>query len=114
MSLQIEESFQPAFLPALEEVIGRIVGLHSGIRDSDLTVCVLVDMSDHTEIKRQKNGTQVALMIAWTVHRMILTGQLIAIDCETADFSYTYLLPPDTQVKMVVPIAMVTGNQTRH
>src|SRR5678816_1626175 len=115
--LQTRETRQLAFIPTLEEAITRIVEHHAGIRDSALSIFVLVETADHPELKSQKDGTYAASMIAWTVHRMVTTGQLIAIDCETPAFSYTYLLPRDALVTITTPAspcATAPESQTRH
>ncbi len=110
--IQVHENPRLEFIPTLEETITRTVKFHAGIRDTDLTISVLVEIADHPELK-QKTGFYVASLVAGTVNRMIAVGQLIAIDCNTSGVSYTYVLPADARLSMAMPI-MMTENQTRH
>lgn len=93
----------PILMPDIEATILESVNVYNGIRDTILTMEVLVKIGpSYTD--PSMTSAQAAAMVAKTIHRMIHEGKLVAIDCETPNSTFSYILPAGSRAIIAMPV----------
>lgn len=80
----------------LETIIERLVRRNQGIKETDLWLMVLAEM---TGLDRP-----AVAIVAGTIRRMLDRGDLVGVDYTISGHGNTFLLPPHTTISVTVPI----------
>lgn len=97
----------------LDSTVIRIVEMADGIKDTALTIAALTEIVCHPEFELSTDQTKAAMAVAKTIHRLIHSGRLVAVDCETPNGGFTFVLPAHSRPSIALPI-FITDNRTRH
>jgi hypothetical protein len=112
MHQNICASAREFIIPQIDAAVLRLVDFNNGIKDTLLTLEVLVELSNHPLIKG-RDPVLATTLVAQSIHRLILTGELISVDYETPHGSFSFVLPRGSKPSIAMSVAVV-DNRTRH
>lgn len=114
--MPVPELVQPSRLPLsalafLHDRIVQIVDERSGIKETELTLDIMLDLMSRDLLFDPIIVGISAESIFIEIHRMIREGRIIGVDCEIGDGGYTFLVPAGTKLRIAMPIQ---DGRTRH
>lgn len=86
--------------PVVDDLIIRLVEERQGIKEAELTLCVMVELAEN-------RIASTPLVVLQSIQRLVRDGRIIGIDCELVNAGYTFLLPARTKVMIALPIQIV-------
>jgi hypothetical protein len=89
-----------AWSPAVDDLIIRLVEERQGVKESELTLCVMVELAEN-RIASTPHG------VLDSIQRLVRDGRIVGVDCEFANGGYTFLLPARTKVMIAMPIHII-------
>jgi hypothetical protein len=113
--MPVQELVRPTDVPPcavafLDDLIIQIVDERSGIKETELTMDIMVDMDSRDLVFDPTTVGISPEVIFIEIHRMIREGRIIGVDCEIGDGGYTFLVPARTKLRIAMPI----HDRTRH
>lgn len=104
--LDVPVSPEPAALALVMDRIVEVVEERRGIKETDLAIEIINDLSDHFMCDEITTAT-----ILSQIQRAVREGRITGIDCQMGEHGCTYLFPTGTQIRTMVPIE---DRRTRH
>lgn len=110
--IDLSVDVSPSAITFLDDRIVQIVNERSGIKETDLTMDIMIDVKSNLDDYFDPITVGINAEIIFSeIHRMIQEGRIVGVDCEIGDSGYTFLVPSGTRLRVAMP---VQDNRTRH